>query len=374
MMTPTRLDTAPYADRLSDAYANYVAGVSAGDHAVSLETAAMIWWYCDHIQAASVCDLGSGFSSHVLRAYAASADHRVQVVSVDTDADWLDKTIGFMRECDEPGAFILLDDWLASDAQFDLIFHDIANGEQREALMATAAARLNPGGVLILDDAQNASHHAEMVRLTDELGWALLDTKQTTLDHIERFALVATSAASAQLAADYQRVSATPSDIYEHLPTFVRMVLDLDAKHVIELGTRTGVSTIAWLYALERTGGRLTSVDIDAKPPIGDYDHWTFIQGDDLDPAVYAQLEPADVVFVDTSHLYDQTVHELNLYRWLVKPGGVMVLHDTELPQPEGAPPRPQYPVKTAIVEFCEANGYEWTNRTNCWGLGIIQF
>jgi predicted O-methyltransferase YrrM len=171
----------------------------------------------------------------------------------------------------------------------------------------------------------------------------------------------------------YAEQCATPSDIYEHLPVFVDLVRTMDAKHVIELGTRTGVSTYAWLYALEQTGGRLTSVDIDAKPPIGDYDHWTFIQGDDLDPAVYAQLEPADIVFVDTSHLYDQTVHELNLYRWLVKPGGVMVLHDTELPQPEGAPPRPQYPVKTAIVEFCEANGYEWTNRTNCWGLGVIQ-
>ena len=37
----------------------------------------------------------------------------------------------------------------------------------------------------------------------------------------------------------------TPSDIYLHLPRFVAMVEELDAQHVIELGTRTGVSTIA---------------------------------------------------------------------------------------------------------------------------------
>ena len=175
------------------------------------------------------------------------------------------------------------------------------------------------------------------------------------------------------LGTEYAIRCAEPSDINEHLPMFVELVAATNAQHVIELGTRTGVSTIAWLYGLEATGGRLTSVDIDERPAIGEWDRWTFIHGDDLDPDVVAQLEPADIVFIDTSHLYEQTVHELNLYRWLVKPGGLLVLHDTELPIPEGAPPRPLYPVKTAMVEFCQANGYRYTNRPNCWGLGIIQ-
>ena len=175
------------------------------------------------------------------------------------------------------------------------------------------------------------------------------------------------------LESEYHRLCATPSDIYEHLPTFVALVERLQARHVIELGTRTGVSTIAWLHALTATQGRLTSIDIDERPDIGDHDGWTFIQGDDLDPAIVSKLEPAEIVFIDTSHLYDQTVKELNLYRWLVKPGGVLVLHDTELPQPEDAPPRPLYPVKTAVSEFCNANGFEWSNYPNCWGLGVIR-
>lgn len=175
------------------------------------------------------------------------------------------------------------------------------------------------------------------------------------------------------LESEYQRLCVTPSDIHEHLPTFVQLVEELDAKHVIELGTRSGVSTIAWLYALLGTDGHLTSIDIDERPDIGEYEHWTFIQGDDLDPTITSALEPADIVFIDTSHLYDQTVKELNVYRWLVKPGGVLVLHDTELPLPEGAPPRPLFPVKTAVVEFCQANGYEWLNDPRCWGLGLIR-
>jgi cephalosporin hydroxylase len=171
----------------------------------------------------------------------------------------------------------------------------------------------------------------------------------------------------------YRELCVTPSDIYLHLPRFVDLVMAREARHVIELGTRSGVSTIAWLYALEQTGGRLTSVDIDEKPGIGDHDHWTFIQGDDCDPDLFAGLEPADIVFVDTSHWYEHTLRELNLYRWLVNPGGIIVCHDTELQHPEGAPIRPPFPVKLAIIEFVSEHGYEWFNYPDCFGLGVIE-
>lgn len=175
------------------------------------------------------------------------------------------------------------------------------------------------------------------------------------------------------LADDYHRLCAEPSDINEHLPTLVDLVEMTHAQHVIELGTRDGVSTVAFLYALEQTGGRLTSVDIDQAPDLPEHPQWQFIQGDDCDPAVFGQLEPADIVFIDTSHFYEHTKQELNLYRWLVKPGGVIVCHDTELPRPLGAPAKPAYPVKTAIHEFCADNDFKFENRHNNNGLGIIR-
>lgn len=179
--------------------------------------------------------------------------------------------------------------------------------------------------------------------------------------------------AAVTLAAEYERQCATPSDIYLHLPRFVALVEALDAKHVIELGTRTGVSTIAWLYALEQTGGQLTSVDIAPRPPIGQWPNWTFVQGDDLDPAVVGSLEPADIVFIDTSHLYEHTARELRVYRHLVHPGGLIVLHDTLLERPIGAPVRPRFPVRTAIEEFVAEEGLEWRNYPECFGLGVIR-
>ena len=176
------------------------------------------------------------------------------------------------------------------------------------------------------------------------------------------------------LLSQYRRVIGEPSDIQGHLESFVEMVLHTDAKVVIELGTRTGVSTIAWLHGLSQTGGHLWSVDIDEVPPIGEYPNWTFIQGDDLDPVIVARLpRPADIVFIDTSHLYDQTVAEIELYQHLVRPGGLMVFHDTELARPEGAPARPMYPVRVAVQEYAAAEGRQWHNATHCNGLGIIQ-
>ncbi len=177
----------------------------------------------------------------------------------------------------------------------------------------------------------------------------------------------------ARLANTYRRLCQTPSDINEHLPVMVDLVESLQAQHVIELGTRSGVSTLAWLHALTGTGGRLTTVDLEAAPAIGTFAHWTHLIGDDCDPELYAQLEPAEIVFIDTSHRYQHTLDELELYLPLVKPGGVIVLHDTELETPSDYPGDTNFPVRRAIEAFTVAHGLEWANLTNCWGLGIIK-
>lgn len=169
----------------------------------------------------------------------------------------------------------------------------------------------------------------------------------------------------------YEALCRTPSDIYLHLPRLHALVLELGAGHVIELGTRSGVSTVAFLDALEHTGGRLTSIDLDP-PPALESERWTFIRGDDLDPRIVADLDPADIVFIDTSHLYEHTIAELNVYRWLVRPGGRIVCHDTQLEHPIGAPSRPRFPVRTAIEEFVAAEQLEWFEHTDCFGLGVI--
>lgn len=230
--------------------------------------------------------------------------------------------------------------------------------EVRDNVVAVLA-RLQPGGIICGDDA----HHPPVQRaVLDVLGKDVLAT--ASLWHWKKPVVT--------LEDEYRRLCRTPSDIYEHLPVFFHMVGELGATKVIELGTRSGVSTIAWLYGLHDQG-ELWSVDLDPQPPIGDWPHWTFIQGDDLNPDVVRQLpSDADVVFIDTSHAYAQTLAELNVYSRKVRPGGRIVLHDTELRRPELVGPQPPFPVKKAVTEFCDDEALKVEFLPNCFGLAII--
>lgn len=172
--------------------------------------------------------------------------------------------------------------------------------------------------------------------------------------------------------AKYHQARDTPSDINEHLRVFVKLCLELEAKQVIELGTRGGVSTIAWLYAMEQTGGHVWSVDIAPAPEL-EHGQWTFVQGNDLEPATLAQLpDRADIVFIDTSHDYGQTLAELNVYLTKVRPGGRMLLHDTAVRRIVTLKAQPPFPVRRAVDDFCAGEGLSVEYLPNNNGLAIV--
>jgi len=122
------------------------------------------------------------------------------------------------------------------------------------------------------------------------------------------------------------------TDIHEHLQTLHMLTIEMNLKNILELGTRTGESTIALLLATKEIGGKMTSVDIDscdeAKEKIKELDleqNWNFIQGDDLN---LKWNESIDHLFIDTSHTYDQTIAELEKFEPYVRKGGLISLHD----------------------------------------------
>lgn len=123
-----------------------------------------------------------------------------------------------------------------------------------------------------------------------------------------------------------------PTDIHEHLQTLHLLTVELNLKNILELGTRTGESTIAFLLAANKINGKVTSVDIDpcheAKKRIKELkldSLWSFIQMDDLK---LNWNEEVDHLFIDTSHTYQQTVLELEKFEPFVKKGGMITLHD----------------------------------------------
>lgn len=172
--------------------------------------------------------------------------------------------------------------------------------------------------------------------------------------------------------AEYEQRCQIPSDIYQHLPRLHDEAAKGDIT-VIELGVRSGNSTAAFLCAVEEHGGHVWSVDTDPTYVFADHPQWTFIQGDDLDVAVYLP-DGVDLVFIDTTHYYQQTWAELETYVPKVRPGGVVALHDTELETPHLASSLdPPFPVRVAVDEYCAEHDLHAEHVTGCYGLALIR-
>lgn len=173
---------------------------------------------------------------------------------------------------------------------------------------------------------------------------------------------------------EMERRSRSGSDISLHLPRLYQLASVPEAK-IIELGVRSGDSTCALLAAVSEQNGELWSVDINSPrtpPDWLDLPYWYVSVGNDLE-LVYFMPDQVDLVFIDTSHTYEQTKLELNYYWSKVKSGGKIVLHDTELERPDASPiSDPDYPVRVAVQEFCDEMGFDVEWVAGCYGLAII--
>jgi cephalosporin hydroxylase len=131
----------------------------------------------------------------------------------------------------------------------------------------------------------------------------------------------------------------TPTDISHHLPTLFREALDAAPRLIVELGTRGGDSTFVFERVARRTGATLVSVDIADCSDVISLPEWVFVQEDDV---AFAQRFPAwceerglapevDVLFVDTTHAYEQTRAELAAWMPHLAPEGRAIFHDSNM-------------------------------------------
>lgn len=193
---------------------------------------------------------------------------------------------------------------------------------------------------------------------------------------------------------DYEAILAGPwNDIQDHMQFMHDSVLRYFRPVVIECGVRTGNSTSALLSAVEEADGELWSCDINpAGTHPGGYvgvpaewtnsPRWRFMQGDSVSAEVLSWMpEHADVVFIDTSHSFAQTLAELHAYVPRVTPGGVALLHDTQLAgnsQIQYFEPLPEVSgeVADALNEYERLTGTHWENRQSgpgWYGMGVIR-
>lgn len=108
----------------------------------------------------------------------------------------------------------------------------------------------------------------------------------------------------------------------------------IGARHVVELGTSVGYSGLWFCLALERTGGRLTTFEIDEGRATrarenfqraGVLDRVTIVLGD-AHETVKQVKDPIDLVFLDADK--EGYVDYLQKLLPLVRPGGLVVAHN----------------------------------------------
>jgi cephalosporin hydroxylase len=134
------------------------------------------------------------------------------------------------------------------------------------------------------------------------------------------------------------------SDISDHLGTLFAEAVGTRPRLIVELGTRGGESTRVLLAAAGVSGARMLSVDIDPAPEllVPGRERWTFVQSDDVsfgrDSQGFAAWcaargipALAEVIFIDTSHLYEHTREEIAVWEPHLAPSGALLFHDTNM-------------------------------------------
>lgn len=155
------------------------------------------------------------------------------------------------------------------------------------------------------------------------------------------------------------------SDINEHISIMHKYANECN--HITEFGVRTGVSTWAWLassakiircFDIENINNNLELHYVSAKDTKKDFT-FTCVStvADKLD------IEPTDLLFIDTDHTYNQCSKELKMHAHKVKK--YLIFHDTTL----------CLELNKAINEFLESNK-DWKVKeilTNNNGLTVLE-
>jgi caffeoyl-CoA O-methyltransferase len=131
-------------------------------------------------------------------------------------------------------------------------------------------------------------------------------------------------------------------ELYANVPAIDGRMLrvlteSMNAKQVLEIGTSTGISGLWFSLALENTGGRLTTLEIDPRRATLARSHFrkagveglvSLLEGD-AHQNIAKVKGPLDVVFIDAEK--DGYMDYLNQVLPLVRPGGLILAHNVDM-------------------------------------------
>lgn len=156
------------------------------------------------------------------------------------------------------------------------------------------------------------------------------------------------------------------------------------SRRVIEIGVRDGVSTSAFLLGMQDAGagGELWSIDVN--PGCGGViegcPNWHFVHGNTQDPASILPRLPdqVDVLMIDGNHNAIPVRNDLENYAPLVRPGGLILMHDItiEFPITECMISKGWQDcsgIRPAFDAYVRRERFAWKIIKGRFGMGLIQ-
>jgi len=121
-------------------------------------------------------------------------------------------------------------------------------------------------------------------------------------------------------------------DSDQHLLTLFSIALSCKGKTYIELGVRTGTTTIPLQKAAELNKGKLFSVDISPNPFTEEKNEtWEYVQSDALvflKKWEHEKYPTPDFIYIDDWHSYSHVKEELTILDRIVSPSTIILIHD----------------------------------------------
>lgn len=155
--------------------------------ALDVPASVWLWNACQREDANRVLELGSGFSSWVLRHWQQHAIHERGsapiVWTVDDEAKWLETTrLELVERGFDTSRLASLENAMTDVAvtQFDIVFVDLDNTSTRLRHAADFVRWTRPGGLLVLDDWHMPHYREPMTARLMELGVAVEPLPETT--------------------------------------------------------------------------------------------------------------------------------------------------------------------------------------------------
>jgi len=158
-----------------------------------------------------------------------------------------------------------------------------------------------------------------------------------------------------------------------HYAFLYSCIVGMESKNVFEFGS--GFSTHVILHALEKTGGVLTSVDVNdhtVNTNITEFskksDKWNFYHGNsnEIFSDEEVEFDQYDLILHDGSHIGEEVLVDLNNIYPYLKHDGILITHDTRHHTlGEG--------MKSAVEEFAKDKDLEMCTLPYGYGLTFFR-